>query len=180
MTVKIAVSGAHGTGKTTFVHELFSELKKEGLEVGLVTEVARDCNLDIGLETGDYSQSWIMYTLKARESRRMGECNDVVLCDRSVADVLAYQECVVGYNYRLSNACHDWIDTYDIIDLLSPMNEYLVDDGVRPTSDEHQIDIHKYLSEFMENELPRDVELLITRDIDKVIERVKKQMGDSV
>ena len=59
----IAFSGAHGTGKTTAVYDLAAKLKKNGVNVGIITETARECPFPV-MSSGchvppEYSQLWI-------------------------------------------------------------------------------------------------------------------------
>ena len=87
--VKIAFIGTHGVGKTTLCYDLGAILKKRGLHVDLVKEVARLSPLPINRKTSLDAQMWILATQIAEEIRSAAH-HEVVVCDRSVLDNYAY------------------------------------------------------------------------------------------
>ena len=86
---KIAFVGTHGTGKTTLAHELVSKLKREGIDVGFLGEIARKCPLPINEQTSKKSQIWIILSQIIREIEEEGK-SDFLICDRSVLDSYCY------------------------------------------------------------------------------------------
>ena len=87
--VKLAFIGTHGVGKTTLCFDLGAVLKKRGLHVDLVKEVARLSPLPINRKTSLEAQMWILTTQIAEEIRSAAH-HEVVVCDRSVLDNYAY------------------------------------------------------------------------------------------
>ena len=66
---KIAFIGTHGVGKTTLCYDLAAALKKQGLGVDIVKEVARLSPLPINRQTSLEAQLWILTTQIAEEIR---------------------------------------------------------------------------------------------------------------
>src|SRR4030042_6081925 len=87
--VKIAFIGPHGVGKPTLCYDLGAILKKRGLHVDIVKEVARLSPLPINRQTSLEAQMWILTTQIAEEIRSAAH-HEVVVCDRSVPDHYAY------------------------------------------------------------------------------------------
>src|SRR5512139_2585437 len=110
--MKIAFIGTHGVGKTTLCYDLASVLKRQGVNVDMVKEVARLSPLPINRKTSLEAQTWILATQVAEEIRSAGQ-NDVVVCDRSV---------LVDY----------WMKTYDLL-FKVPVSGQASADGVRDT-----------------------------------------------
>ncbi|MFW6282422.1 MAG: hypothetical protein ACOC1P_00005, partial [Minisyncoccales bacterium] len=58
--MKIAFLGTHGTGKTTLAHDLVTKLKKQGIDAGFLSEIARKCPFPLNEERTKKSQIWII------------------------------------------------------------------------------------------------------------------------
>jgi hypothetical protein len=80
--VKIAFIGTHGVGKTTLCYDLAAALKRQGVHVDMVKEVARLSPLPINRQTSLDAQTWILTTQIAEEIRSCAH-HQVVVCDRS-------------------------------------------------------------------------------------------------
>lgn len=89
MALTIAISGSHGSGKTTLCYELAAELKKRDYGVGLVTESARSSHHLIADEKSPemHLEVFSLHLVSEMRSRRI---HPVVLCDRSVFDFITY------------------------------------------------------------------------------------------
>lgn len=89
----IAYSGAHGTGKTTAVYDLAAKLKRNGVNVGIITETARECPFPVmssGCEIPpEYSQLWI-FNRQMQAEIEASERFEMVVSDRSCVDCIAY------------------------------------------------------------------------------------------
>ncbi len=140
----IAISGAHGTGKTTTVFRMAEWLKRRSREpVSVMHELSRECPLPIcgraqdGTEVraGLDAQWWIFGRQLTREMEAMARPGWLV-SDRGIADVIAYTA-ALGFRgaahamvncARESGAC----SRYAAI-IFRPIAEcdYLVDDGAR-------------------------------------------------
>jgi nicotinamide riboside kinase len=129
--VKIAFIGTHGVGKTTLCYELAAALKREGVHVDIVKEVARLSPLPINQKTSLEAQTWIFLTQMAEEIRS-GSQHDVVVCDRSVLDNYAYMMLAFGRQLPIERFMHHWMKSYDLL-FKVPFSGQVSADGVRDT-----------------------------------------------
>ena len=85
----IAVSGSHGTGKTTFVYKKYEEIKANSPNnnIGLLLEVARKCPFNIFSKNNNMvtkeAQMWI-YTEQLSTELIMSTSYDYIVSDRSI------------------------------------------------------------------------------------------------
>ncbi|GLH66020.1 ATP-binding protein [Geothrix edaphica] len=129
--MKIAFIGTHGVGKTTLCYELAAALKREGVHVDIVKEVARLSPLPINQKTSLEAQTWIFLTQMAEEIRS-GSQHDAVVCDRSVLDNYAYMMLAFGRQLPIERFMHHWMKSYDLL-FKVPFTGHLAADGVRDT-----------------------------------------------
>lgn len=138
--MKIAFIGTHGVGKTTLCYEIAACLKRDGLNVDMVKEVARMSPLPINRQTSLEAQTWILMTQVAEEIRSSAH-HEVVLCDRSVLDNYAYLVRACGRQAPLEPFLDAWMRTYDLL-FKVPVLGRADADGVRDTDEAfvHDID----------------------------------------
>jgi nicotinamide riboside kinase len=129
--VKLAFIGTHGVGKTTLCYDLGAVLKRRGLHVDLVKEVARLSPLPINRKTSLEAQMWILTTQIAEEIRSAAH-HEVVVCDRSVLDNYAYLVFAVGRQRWLEPLVNRWMKTYDLL-FKVPISGDPSADGIRDT-----------------------------------------------
>ena len=129
--MKIAFIGTHGVGKTTLCYDLASVLKRQGINVDMVKEVARLSPLPINRKTSLEAQTWILATQVAEEIRSGGQ-HDVVVCDRSVLDNYAYMALACGRQKPIERFVDYWMRTYDLL-FKVPVSGRPSADGVRDT-----------------------------------------------
>jgi nicotinamide riboside kinase len=129
--MKIAFIGTHGVGKTTLCYDLASVLKRQGIDVDMVKEVARLSPLPINRKTSLEAQTWILATQVAEEIRSAGQ-HDVVVCDRSVLDNYAYMMLACGRQKPIERFVDYWMRTYDLLFKVPVFGEACAD-GVRDT-----------------------------------------------
>ena len=131
--MKIAFIGTHGVGKTTLCYDLAAALKRRGLDVDIVKEVARLSPLPINRKTSLEAQTWILMTQIAEEIRSASQ-NRVVVCDRSVLDNYAYMVLACGRQRPIERFVDHWMRTYDLlfkVPIVGPPSA----DGVRDTDE---------------------------------------------
>lgn len=177
---RIAVSGAHGVGKTTLATSLAEEL---GLP--LIGEVAREVARDFGFKTtGEivasnpgkktlYQINVFYAQIKAEKGRRRG-----FVSDRSVFDSLAYSlfyglHSTVGYllDEALAHSKNYSLIVYCPI----PTPDGPADDGFRLTDRASQQRVDEYLSQLLEwAECPV---LRLTADRGTWLEQVLEYLG---
>jgi nicotinamide riboside kinase len=95
-TLYIAVTGVHGSGKTTLCGKLAAAIPELGLDVTVGEEVARECPYPVGLETTREAQDWIYDAHYEMEMELRGEEHDVVIFDRTILDNVLYAMRYIG------------------------------------------------------------------------------------
>ena len=95
-TLYIAVTGVHGSGKTTLCGKLADAIREIGADVAVGGEVARDCPYQTGLETTREAQNWIFDAHYEMEMKLRGEEHDVVIFDRTQLDNMLYTMRYIG------------------------------------------------------------------------------------
>lgn len=149
----IAFSGAHGTGKTTSVFELATEMKKAGKNVGVILEAARECPfpvMSVGCAIAPkHSQLWI-YNRQMMCEIEASEKYDVVISDRTLIDCIGYTR-YLGYD-RMANSMalmmlqHVW--RYHQIYFKGILhNDYCTHDGFRNTNPSIRTEIENIISD---------------------------------
>ena len=131
--MKIAFIGTHGVGKTTLCFDLAGLLKREGVSVDMVKEVARLSPLPINRKTSLDAQTWILMTQVAEEIRTRAY-HDVVVCDRSALDNYAYMVLACGRQKPFERFVAHWMKTYDLL-FKVPISGAALADGVRDTDE---------------------------------------------
>ena len=131
--MKVAFIGSHGVGKTTLCYDLAATLKRRGMSVDIVKEVARLSPLPINRKTSLDAQTWILMTQVAEEIRS-ASIHDVVVCDRSVLDNYAYLMFAAGRQKPIERFVDYWMKTYDVLIKVPVVGEASAD-GVRDTDE---------------------------------------------
>ena len=131
--MKIAFIGSHGVGKTTLCYDLAGALKREGVHVDMVKEVARLSPLPINRKTSLEAQTWILMTQVAEEIRSAAY-HEVVVCDRSALDNYAYMVLACGRQPAFERLVAHWMKTYDML-FKVPLSGQAAADGVRDTDE---------------------------------------------
>jgi nicotinamide riboside kinase len=131
MTKLIAITGTHGTGKTTLSFQLAAEYKKLGANVKIIQEVARSCPFPLNADMTRDTALWIYHEHSKKELEACRD-HDVVICDRTSFDSFVYAE-VLGitleYWERKSARIH--LDKYDELYFVRPDDKLPKDDGIR-------------------------------------------------
>ena len=131
--MKIAFIGTHGVGKTTLCFDLAGVLKRGGVAVDMVKEVARLSPLPINRKTSLDAQTWILMTQVAEEIRSRAY-NDVVVCDRSALDNYAYMVLACGRQKPFERFVAHWMKSYDLL-FKVPISGAASADGIRDTDE---------------------------------------------
>jgi nicotinamide riboside kinase len=131
--VKVAFIGTHGVGKTTLCYDLAAALKRQGVHVDIVKEVARLSPLPINRQTSLDAQTWILMTQVAEEIRSAAH-HEVVVCDRSVLDNYAYMALACGRQPAVERFVAHWMKSYDLL-FKVPISGAASADGIRDTDE---------------------------------------------
>ncbi len=131
--MKVAFIGSHGVGKTTLCFDLAAALKRQGIDVDVVKEIARLSPLPVNKATSLDAQTWILMTQVAEEIRSSHR-SAVVVCDRSVLDNYAYMVFACGRQRGVERFVDHWMRTYDLL-FKVPVSGAPSPDGFRDTDE---------------------------------------------
>jgi predicted ATPase len=139
--MKTALTGAHGTGKTS----LCTKLKTDGLSGRSIT-ISKEMPRVITDLLGDPTffqrtnntllRQMLLFTYQTVEESMVSSQADVIVCDRTVVDHLAYSVVLFPAFERtqefaaLSAILKTWLTTYQLI-FYVPVEFKVVSDGVR-------------------------------------------------
>jgi hypothetical protein len=147
-SLKLALIGTHGVGKTTLAYEVCSLLKKANHNIELVTEVARRSPLPVNEATTIEGQLWILHAQIAAEIDAAARSPHVI-CDRSVLDNYCYLVNKFGRQPQLEQWLVWWMGTYSLLVAVPPMADGIPPDGFRSENLEFQHRIHDLLGEIL-------------------------------
>jgi len=159
---KFALTGAHGTGKTTLIKSLMERLAPTS-QVIETPEAPRLITEEVGdpefFRRGNNSfdrQCLILARQLEVEAKAADAGNQIVLCDRTIMDHWAYtrhafpERCLTPEGKLWEAMVFRWVKTYDQIVYLTP--EFApVDDGVREADLSFQMEIDRELRRLYAN-----------------------------
>lgn len=145
MAKLIAITGTHGTGKTTLSFQLAAEYKKLGANVKIIQEVARSCPFPLNEKMTRETALWIYHEHSNKELEACKD-HDVVICDRTSFDSFVYAEAmkllVDSDIYRERFAAVECLEKYDKLYFVRPDESFsLKDDGIRNVDPNFQNEI---------------------------------------
>src|SRR5512135_2320909 len=147
-TLKLALIGTHGVGKTTLAYEICSLLKKADHNVELVTEVARRSPFPINEATTLDGQLWILHAQIAQELDFSARARHLI-CDHSVLDIYCYLVNKFGRQPKLEQWLSCWLDSYSLLVSVPPMADGIPPDGFRSENLEFQDRFHDLIGEVL-------------------------------
>ncbi|WP_428243260.1 AAA family ATPase [Gynuella sp.] len=156
--MKIAIVGAHGSGKSTILSSVYSELKKNNIRVSLAPEVARSSLFLAAHENIPKMQMDLFGRQISSEMTNSRNC-DVLLCDRSLFDILMYTRMFFNNNneamnfaHSMESFCKHYAHTYNHIFLTTKLyNPSIVKDDIRPINVEEQKKASVELKKLLDN-----------------------------
>jgi len=181
--MKIAISGTHGTGKTTLAYAKAKALKLANptKTVVLLQEVAAECPLPINRDTTMESQLWILGQQLKREVELSARF-DILVCDRTIFDILAYTHYVDPRLGRgLFRALLPYARTYNVIYFKHLKgNDFLQDDGLRDTDPAFRRFIDECLASMYSvirglPSGPQIIDILATPTVDPTADEIGKE-----
>jgi len=142
----IAVSGTHGTSKSSTAYQIAADMKRNGYNVVVIDELARECPLKINQEATELTQYWILVSQMKREIELMDKY-DYVISDRSVFDTLSYATTLKLLEVNLDDIISHYVKRYyKYIFLLDPNGfNYHINDGIRDMDPDFRMEIHNNL-----------------------------------
>ncbi len=151
----ITRSGSHGTGKTVAMHRQAADMMCSfpSLRIDTITGTAREAKrqgFQINQGSTGVAQLWIFTKLISSILEKSRDA-DIVLCDRSIYDVIAYT--VIGAkDYVLADWMLDFAKKKKIYEQVifhpAEQNEYCHGDGLRDTDLGFRYEIDRWLKKF--------------------------------
>ncbi len=141
----IGIGGATLSGKTTVSQRLNERLSDMGFSSVVIPEFAREVAKKMGYKkVDDIRRNPLDYfrfelevlKMKVKMESDLIRSYDFVICDSTVAEVYLYSKLYLPSNLsrKISGIVRRYIDRYDVVFLLQPLNVY-VDDGFRSLRD---------------------------------------------
>lgn len=134
---KIAILGAHGSGKSTLIKKIHETYAEKSLTV---TDTARVCPKTVGKESNTDAQLWILEHQLRIEALLDGKDMPVIFDNCSLGH-LAYFHFWGGDVSRFQKQIVDSMSRFDRVFLVPPNENFLFDDGLRPTDAGFQMKI---------------------------------------
>jgi nicotinamide riboside kinase len=135
---KIAIIGAHGSGKSTLISKI--ELRHPS-QVIVVTDLARVCPQLVGKDSSTSAQKWILKN-QIEIEQIFDRKTKPVIFDGCSWSHLAYYQYWGGDIENFKEIAVKNAADFDRVFLLPPNPSFLFDDGLRPTAVEFQSDIY--------------------------------------
>lgn len=163
---KLAVTGTHSVGKSTFVYQLALMHKKQGENVHVIQERVRFSPFPINRDMSIDTCIWACCNQISKELEAAQRGFSVLICDRTPLDTFAY----AAYNglYRLEDLekfALNWLNTYDQIFHVRPdLNHTPHDDGVRDTDLQFIRSVDEILFELL-SQHPKKITQITTSQI---------------
>lgn len=143
---KVLITGTHSTGKTTLIHMLVKELSMLNLRV--VHESARKCPFALNLAQNHLSTMWLIAVqIKTEIEALTWPGTELVVCDRSIPDILGYHELASSERAGPWNTfAATWLQSYDHIFLTRPdPDRAMTHDELRLTSADYRHSIQQII-----------------------------------
>jgi nicotinamide riboside kinase len=154
--IKIVVTGAYSTGKTTLVQDLADTLARRGVGLQVLPDISRTCPMPLNTDQTDDTTLWLIGSQISAEVAAAASGADVVLCDRGIPDILSHHLEVLGRRPErrvelLRAFLDEWVSTYDLL-LLSRVDETIpvVADGLRVTDPAYRSLLDLYAAQVVE------------------------------
>ncbi|WP_411958715.1 AAA family ATPase [Paracoccus homiensis] len=153
--MKILITGAYSTGKSTLTEEVSKLLREDGLSVLVLSDSSREINLPLNKNQGHDTTLWLLswQISKERLSQALSEVYQVVICDRGIPDILAHnlEAGSRGQGVRSEIALQkalDWCSSYDL-SFLSTIDDRIPvkEDGVRVTDPGYRRQMEEFATE---------------------------------
>lgn len=120
--LKVGIIGTHYSGKTALCHQIVGRLRSDGFLIDYVREAARNSYY---LASGEYSYAMQLDILNRQISEELEilRTSELVICDRTVLDVLAYTynlsepktDLEKIYKRCIELTAYEFLKTYDIL-----------------------------------------------------------------
>jgi adenylate kinase family enzyme len=177
--LKIGLVGTHEVGKTTLGHILTGYLKAMDYSANLVHEAARLSPFGLLEETTMEAEKWIV-NQQINHELVTARFSDILVCDRTSLDTLAYTKYVLDKNpseenkesYDLINKIVDSnIKSYDVF-IYFPIIDKLITKRNKKHNEEFKKQVDNYLIKIMEEKNLDNIHKLKSTSIQGRLEEV--------
>jgi hypothetical protein len=182
---RYAISGRDRTGKTTICHAVVARLRAQGVDADLVDEQSRR---SVALAEGrrGVSTQMDLFARTVVVELEVARSSAVVVCDRSLVDILAYTDLLppdtdpadLAMRRAMDAFADHYLATYDVVFLPSWRLETLDDDPlrapVRHRQDELAAHIERRLAPYADRVARLDVQATA---VDTVVARILDDLG---
>lgn len=152
--MRIAITGTHGVGKTTFITDLVDSLRKAGKEVTLINEVARTL-IAKGFKITPLSEYGIVHYMKEYLELERKAKGEFIISDRSLLDLYSY--ITVDKSPKIRKVYLDLIrevwqmekDRYDIYFYI-PIEFPMEQDGARSANEKYRQAVDRQIVRFLQ------------------------------
>lgn len=152
-TKKFALIGTSSVGKTTLLKKLEKKLTASKKSIVFVQEAARYYfeRKNVRKPFSSKNQSNIQKLAKRFEKKAHKENPDIIICDRSVLDAVAYVRTFDKTDEwkKLLEKVSDWLKTYDHFFLLDPEGVSYKTDKIRKEEKKIRSAFHKSFVELL-------------------------------
>src|SRR5438046_1871174 len=88
--IKVVVTGAYSTGKTTLVDVLAGALARDGISREVLPDISRRCPMPLNTSQTDDTTLWLIGSQVSGEVAAAATGAEVILCDRGIPDILSH------------------------------------------------------------------------------------------
>ena len=177
--LKIGIIGTHEVGKTTLAHLLTGFLKAMDYKVNLVHEAARLSPFGLLNKTTMKTEMWII-NQQINNELLIAEFSDIIICDRTSIDTLAYAKYVVEKNptnenleaFKLLNNIIDAnLKSYDLF-IYVPINKKIIKRRNKRHDEKFKKNIDKYLIKIIKDKKITNIHELSSKSMMGRIEEI--------
>lgn len=166
--MRVAVSGAHGVGKTTFCNDLAAAFKGRSKSVEVLTNVSRDLHAEgVAINEGTEESEYPLFLEKHLTNLFEKGESEYIIHDRTMVDTVSYaiangnlHQRWISFLLKATPHLLTGVDRYFYI----PIEFEIEDDGLRATGKEYQISVDRAVVDILQKCRPDAITLTGSRE----------------
>jgi thymidylate kinase len=183
--LKIGIIGTHYSGKTALCHQVVGQLRSEGFLIDYVREAARN-SYYLASGVFNYAMQLDILNRQISEELEILRTSELVICDRTVLDVLAYScnlpepltELESIYKKCIEITAYEFLKTYDILFLKTDYFDTLKsNDGLVQKDNQFQNKIFLTLKSIIERTNLTIIEIDSNNGLYTITKEIKQAVG---